>query len=74
MSLIFDQVASLQSRGVKPAIFSGNSGVDNKLLATDRDVLEEKYRLLFSAPAALTGFSVDAGASLLQSDSVAGSR
>ena len=57
VSLMVDQVASLQSRGVKAAIFSGNSGVDKKLLGTDREVLEGKYRLLFSAPEALTGSS-----------------
>ena len=57
VSLMVDQVSSLQSRGVKAAIFSGNSGVDKKLLATDREVLEGKFRLLFTAPEAIFGSS-----------------
>ena len=34
VSLMVDQVSSLQSRGVPAAILSGNKGVDKKLLAT----------------------------------------
>ena len=51
------QVPPYLSRGDKAAIFSGNSGVDKKLLATDRDVLEGKFRLLFTAPEAIVGSS-----------------
>ena len=57
VSLMVDQVSSLQSRGVSAAIFSGNAGVDQKLVASDKDVCAGKYRLLFTAPEAIVGSS-----------------
>ena len=47
-----DQVSSLQKRGVRAGILSGNRGVDKKLVATEGDVVEGKFRLLYSAPEA----------------------
>ena len=57
VSLMIDQVSSLQSRGVSAAIFSGNAGVDQKLTASDQDVFAGKYRLLFTAPEAIVSSS-----------------
>ena len=57
VSLMVDQVSSLQSRGVSAAFLSGNAGVDQKLTASDQDVFAGKYRLLFTAPEAIVGSS-----------------
>ena len=48
-----DQVSSLQKRGVSAGILSGNRGVYKKLVATEGDVVEGKFRLLYSAPEAI---------------------
>ena len=53
VSLMVDQVSSLQKRGVSAGILSGNRGVDKKLVATEGDVVEGKFRLLYSAPEAI---------------------
>ncbi len=50
-----DQVTSLHDRGVPAGILSGNKGVDKKFLANEKDVLEGKFRLLYSAPEAIVG-------------------
>ncbi len=39
--------------GVAAAILSGNSDVDSKLQATHSDIVEGKYRLVYSSPEAL---------------------
>ncbi len=52
--LMVDQVSSLQSRGISAAILSGNSGIDKKYLANERDVKAGRYRYLYySCPEAL---------------------
>ena len=55
ISLMVDQVTSLQSHGVEAAILSGNDGVEKKLLATEKDILAGKFKLLFSSPEAVVG-------------------
>ena len=50
VSLMMDQVCSLQARGICAAILSGNTGVNKALLATERDITQGKLRLLFTAP------------------------
>ena len=57
VSLMINQVSYLQSVGVGAAILSGNTGVDKQLQATPSDVVQGKYRLLYSSPEAL--FSTD---------------
>ncbi len=54
-SIMVDQVTSLHDRGVSAGILSGNKGVDKKFLASEKDVLEDKFRLLYSAPEAIIG-------------------
>ena len=53
VSLMVDQVNSLQSRGVTAGVLSGNKGVDRKFLACKKEVLEGKFRLLYSSPEAI---------------------
>ncbi len=53
VSLMVDQVSSLQSRGVSAAILSGNSGVDKKYLANEGDLKTARYRFLYSCPEAI---------------------
>ena len=55
VSLMVDQVSSLQDRHVAAGILSGNKGVDQKLLASVKDVSEGCYRLLYSAAEAILG-------------------
>ncbi len=55
VSLMVDQVTSLHDRGVSAGILSGNKGVDKKFLASEKDVLEGKFRLLYSSPEAIVG-------------------
>ena len=55
VSLMVDQVSSLQDRHVAAGILSGNKGADKKLLASVKDVFEGCYRLLYSAPEAILG-------------------
>ena len=57
MSLMVDQVCSLQAHGVCAAILSGNTGVSKALLATERDTAQGKLRFLFTAPGAIVGNS-----------------
>ena len=57
VSLMVDQVCSLQARGVCAAILSGNTGVSKVLLATERDIAQGKLRFLFTAPGAIVGNS-----------------
>ena len=54
MSLMVDQVSTLQGCGVAAGILTGNKGVDKKLLACDKDILEGKFRLLYTAPEAIS--------------------
>ena len=63
VSLMVDQVSSLLSRGVSAGILSGNKGVDKKFLACEQDILEGRFRLLYSAPEAI--FSSDRWKQLL---------
>ena len=53
VSLMVDQVSSLQSHGISAAILSGNSGVDKKYLVNERDVKTGRYRFLYSCPEAI---------------------
>ena len=55
VSLMVDQVSSLQDRHVAAGILSGSKGVDKKLLASVKDVSEGCYRLLYCAPEAILG-------------------
>ena len=55
VSLMVDQVCSLQNRHVAAGILSGNKGVDKKFLASVKDISEGSYRLLYSAPEAILG-------------------
>ena len=57
VSLMVDQVCSLQAHGVCAAILSGNTGVSKALLATERDIAQGKLRFLFTAPGAIVGNS-----------------
>ena len=57
MSLMVDQVCSLQGHGICAAILSGNTGVSKALLATERDIAQGKLRFLFTAPGAVVGNS-----------------
>lgn len=57
VSLMVDQVNNLRTVGVSAAIVSENTGVDKQLQATPVDVLQGRYRLLYSSPEAL--FSTD---------------
>ena len=57
VSLMVDQVCSLQADGVCAAILSGNTGVSKALLATERDIAQGKLRFLFTAPEAIVGNS-----------------
>ena len=57
VSLMVDQVCSLQARGVCAAILSGNTGVSKALLATEKDIAQGKLRFLFTAPGAIVGDS-----------------
>ena len=57
VSLMVDQVTSLQSQKVGAAILSGNEGVDKKLLASESDVMAGKFRFLFTSPEAVVGLS-----------------
>ncbi len=50
-----DQVTSLHDRGVSAGILGGNKGVNKKFLASKKDVLEGKFRLLYNAPEAIVG-------------------
>ncbi len=58
VSLMIDQVRSLNSRGlnsrgVSAAILSSNRGIDKDLVATPKEVSSGKYRLLYTAPEAV---------------------
>ena len=55
MSLMVDQVSSLQICHVVAGILSGKKGVDKKFLASVKDISEGSYRLLYSAPEAILG-------------------
>ena len=55
VSLMVDQVCSLQAHVVCAAILSGNTGVTKALLATERDIAQGKLRILFTAPGAIVG-------------------
>ena len=55
VSLMVDQVSSLQDRHVAAGILSGNKGVDKKFHASAKDICEGCYRLLYSAPEAILG-------------------
>ena len=57
VSLIVDQLASLLSRGVLAAILPGNTGVDKKVLATEREIETGHYTFLYSCPVELRGES-----------------
>ena len=58
VSLMVDQVCSLQAHGVCAAILnSGNTWVSKALLATERDIAQGKLRFLFTAPGAILGNS-----------------
>ena len=58
VSLMMDQVCSLQAHGVCAAILSGNTGVSKALLATERDIAKGKLSgFLFTAPGAIVGNS-----------------
>ena len=53
VSLMVDQVCSLQAHGVCAAILnSGNTWVSKALLATERDIAQGKLRFLFTTPGA----------------------
>ena len=51
------QVSNLQVHGIGAAILSGNAGINEVLLASEWDVSQGKYRLIFTAPEAITGNS-----------------
>ena len=53
VSLMVDQVVSLRAKGVQAAILSGNKGIGVHLLATDKEIKDGGYSLLFSAPEAI---------------------
>ena len=53
VSLMVDQVHSLRAKGVQAAILSGNKGIDIHLLASDKNIKDGTYCLLFSAPEAI---------------------
>ncbi|XP_064392440.1 ATP-dependent DNA helicase RecQ-like [Halichondria panicea] len=53
VSLMIDQVRSLNTGGVSAAILSSNKGIDRSLVATNKDVSDGKYCLLFTAPEAV---------------------
>ncbi len=53
VSLMIDQVRSLNTRGVSAAILSSNMGINPCFVATDKDVSSGKYRLLFTAQEAV---------------------
>ena len=56
VSLMVDQVCSLQAHGVCAAILNGgNTWVSKVLLATERDIAQGKLRFLFTAPGAIVG-------------------
>ena len=55
VSLMVDQVSSLQDCHVATCILSGNKGVDKKLLASEKDISEGCYWLLHSALEAILG-------------------
>ena len=58
VSLMVDQVCSLQAHGVCAAILnSGNTWVSKALLATEREIAQGKLRFLFTAPGAIVGNS-----------------
>ena len=58
VSLMVDQVCSLQAHGVCAAILnSGNTWVSKALLATERDIAQGKLRFLFTTPGAIVGNS-----------------
>ena len=58
VSLMMDQICSLQVHGVCAAIRnSGNTWVSKALLATERDIAQGKLRFLFTAPGAIVGYS-----------------
>ncbi len=62
ISLMIDQVTSLQSQGVRAAILSGNIiGVEKKLLATESDILAGRFNLLFSSPETVVGPELASG-------------
>lgn len=54
-SLMVEQVRSLHKRGVSAAILSGDQGIDECLLANEKDFEEGKLSLLFSAPESVIG-------------------
>ena len=53
VSLMVDQVVNLRAKGVRAAILSGNKGIDKVLLATDKEIRDGGYSLLYSAPEAI---------------------
>ena len=56
VSLMIDQVSSLRSQDIHvAAILSGNRGVDPKFTATNEDILQGKFSLLYSSPEAIIG-------------------
>ena len=57
VSLMVDQVCSLQAHGICATILSGNTGVSKALLATERDIAQGKLRYLLTAPGAIVGNS-----------------
>ena len=58
VSLMVDQVCSLQALGVCAAILnSGNTWVSKAPLATERDIAQGKLRFLFTALGAIVGNS-----------------
>ena len=57
VSLMVDQVSNLQVHCIGAAILSGNAGIIEVLLASEWDVSQGKYRLIFTAPEAITGNS-----------------
>ena len=74
VSLMVDQVCSLQAHGVCAAIrHSGNTGVSKALLATERDIAQGKLRFLLTAPGAIVGNSRWKQILLELSDSTSGS-
>ena len=50
VSLMVDQVSSLQLSGVEVGILTGNTGVDKKLLVTEKDITEGKFQFLYIHP------------------------
>ena len=58
VSLMVDQVCSLQAHGVCAAILnSGNTWVSKALLATERNIAQGKLRFLFTAIGAIVGIA-----------------